>query len=203
MDAFFTDVEIWLQGLGVWAVILAPLIMATVAILPIPAEAPAMVNGMLFGPVLGTALTFLGALGGAQVSFEIARRLGRPLARRFVRPSALAGADQVVGKAGWGGLLVARLIPVIAFTALNWGAGLTAVPRWRFFWTTAVGILPGTVLFTAFGASIPTLFRQSPTLTAIGLMVLIALVAVGTVWTGREPAAAAIVDDEAPPTVRS
>ncbi len=144
-----------------------------------------MVNGMLFGPLLGTTLTFVGALMGAQASFELARWLGRPLAERLVSPRALAGADRAVGKAGWGGLLVARLIPLIAFTALNWGAGLTAVPRWRFFWTTAVGILPGAVLFTAFGSTLPSLLRESPLLTVGGLVLLGGAIAIGARWTRR------------------
>ena len=144
-----------------------------------------MVNGMLFGPVLGSALTFVGALAGAHVSFELARLLGRPLVERFVSPKSMGDIDRVVNKAGWGGLLVARLIPVIAFTALNWGAGLTSVPRWRFFWTTAVGILPGVVVFTAFGATLPSLLRQSPMLTVMGLLVLFGGIAVATLWTRR------------------
>ncbi len=185
MDAFFVGVETWLASVGPWALVLAPLLMAAVSVLPIPAEAPAMVNGMLFGPVLGTTLTFIGALAGAQVSFELARLVGRPLAERVVGARTLAGADRAVGKASWGGLLIARLIPVIAFTAINWGAGLTAVPRWRFFWTTAVGILPGAVLFTAFGATLPSLLRESPLLTVAGLALLMGAVAVGARWTHR------------------
>jgi len=183
VEAFFVGVETWLEGLGPLAVVLAPIIMAAVSVLPIPAEAPAMVNGMLFGPVLGTTLTFIGAMAGAQLSFELARLLGRPLVERFVRPSALQGADRVVSKAGWGGLLIARLIPVIAFTALNWGAGLTSVPRWRFFWTTGLGILPGAIVFTVFGATLPSLLQESPLLTAVGLVVLIAAIAAGAYWT--------------------
>ncbi|MGI9626277.1 MAG: TVP38/TMEM64 family protein [Longimicrobiales bacterium] len=160
MEAFFVAMEGWLVGLGPWAFVIAPLVMAGVAVLPIPAEAPALINGMLFGPVVGTVITWTGALGGAWISFEIARALGRPVAGRLVKEATLDRADRIVEQAGWSGLLVARLLPVVAFTAINWAAGLTSVSRWRFLWTTALGIIPGAIVFTASGSGIAALLQR-------------------------------------------
>ena len=160
MEALVYDFGTWLESIGAWAYLLAPLAMAFVAILPIPAEFPAILNGMMFGPVLGTLFTWGGALAGAQISFELARKLGRPLAERFVPEKSLEKADRIVLEADWWGLLLPRFIPLIAFTALNWGAGLTPVPRGRFFWTTAVGIFPGALVFTASGAGLPFLLQR-------------------------------------------
>jgi uncharacterized membrane protein YdjX (TVP38/TMEM64 family) len=176
VEGFFYDIGTWLEAAGGWAYALAPLITATVAILPIPAEFPALLNGMLFGTAVGTLISWSGALAGAQISFELARRLGRPLAERFIKPESLAKADDVVMKGGWWGMLLPRFIPLIAFTALNWGAGLTSVPRWRFFWTTAVGILPGALVFTASGAGLPWLLERFPVATWV---IAIALLAYG------------------------
>lgn len=164
----------WLESVGVWAYVLAPLAMTVVAILPIPAEFPAMLNGMMFGPVLGTAFTWGGALAGAQLSFELSRWLGRPLAERLIPAAHLARADQVALRSGWWGMLLPRLIPLVAFTALNWAAGLVAVPRWRFFWTTAVGTLPGAVAFTLAGVGLATLPARLPAVlwAAAGLVAL-------------------------------
>lgn len=171
--------EAWMAGAGAWAYVAAPALMALVAVFPVPAEAPALLNGMLFGPLVGTALTWLGAFVGAWVSYELARAWCRPLARRRLQPGALEKVDALARKAGWGGLLAARLVPVIAFTALNWGAGLCDVPRGRFLWTTALGILPGSIVFTSSGAGLGGLYRWSPPL-ATGLT--LAVVTVGLVW---------------------
>lgn len=168
----FYSVGDWLQSLGGWAYLIAPLVMAAVAVLPVPAEAPAMVNGALFGPIAGSGITWVGSMLGAAVSFELARRLGRPVAERFLRPTALEHADDLVMKAGWGGLLIARFIPLIAFTALNWGAGLTPVRRWRFLWTTAVGIVPGAIVFTASGWGLSRL-RSGLGWVALGVAVVL------------------------------
>ncbi|MDH3223729.1 MAG: VTT domain-containing protein, partial [Gemmatimonadota bacterium] len=159
----FVALEAWLTGMGGWALLAAPLVMAGVAVLPIPAEAPAMLNGALFGPVTGTLITWTGALAGAWISFEIARALGRPVASRIVSAGALDRTDALVERAGWSGLLILRLLPVVAFTAINWGAGLTSVSRWRFLWTTALGIVPGAILFTASGSAVASLIERGST----------------------------------------
>jgi uncharacterized membrane protein YdjX (TVP38/TMEM64 family) len=182
MEAYFGNIEFWLADLGGWAYVVAPLVMAVVAVLPIPAEAPAMANGMLFGAVVGSGITWIGALLGAALSYEIARGAGRPLAERFARPETVTRIDGAVERAGWGSLLALRFVPVVAFTALNWGAGLCGVPRWRFLWTTALGILPGAILFTTSGVGISALWRRSPT-TAAALTG--AIVVIMALWATR------------------
>jgi uncharacterized membrane protein YdjX (TVP38/TMEM64 family) len=162
---------------GGWIYVVAPLLMIVVAILPIPAEFPAMLNGIVFGALVGTTISWLGAIVGAWISFELARRFGRPLTERLTKPTVLERADRLVDSAGWPGLLTLRLIPAVAFTAINWGAGLTTVPRWTFLWTTVVGILPGAIVFTASGTGMAALFRANPG-AAVGLVVA----CVGVIW---------------------
>ena len=178
----FSNIDLWLAGLGRLAYVVAPLVVAIVAILPLPAEAPALANGILFGPLVGSVITWSGALAGAWVSYEIAARWGRPIARRFTRDDVVVRIDQGVERAGWWGLLALRLVPVVAFTALNWGAGLSGVPRWRFLWTTALGIAPGAVLFTSSGFGLHALWQRSPPLAG---GVLLFLIASGLVWAFR------------------
>ncbi len=184
----FANVEAWLAAMGLWAYVVAPLVMAAVSVLPVPAEAPAMANGMLFGPVVGSLITWVGAFVGAWLSYEIARSWGRTLALRMVRQEAMERLDGVAQQAGWWGLLALRFVPVVAFTALNWGAGLCNVPRWRFLWTTGVGIIPGVVLFTTSGVGLSAIWRRSPPVAA-GFVVGIIVLAV--VWERRRRAARA------------
>ena len=202
--------ESFMQRFGSWSYVLAPLLMVVVAILPIPAELPAMLNGMMFGPIVGTTITWLGALVGAMVSFELARRFGRPLSERIVKRSLLERADRLVDSAGWPGLITLRLIPAVAFTAINWGAGFTSVNRWTFVWTTAAGILPGAIVFTASGTGLAVLLRMHP-VAVWGMVVMGFLVVWWTVaryrrrpmrqWTGefRTPAPPAPPAPPVPP----
>lgn len=176
VDGTLSDLLLALEAMGPAAYVAAPLLMAVVAILPIPAEAPAMVNGIVFGPVVGTAVTWSGGLLGAAISFELARSLGRPVAERMTTDATLERIDRIVREAGWSGLLAARFVPVVAFTAVNWGAGLTALSRRTFLWTTAVGILPGAFVFTASGAGISLLMGRYPAAVgAVGTILLAAI----------------------------
>lgn len=153
-------VSTWVEQSGPLVYVLSPAFTFVVAVLPVPAEIPAAINGMVFGPLWGTAVTWSMAMAGAQVSFELARRYGRPLGRRLLPEAYMARADALVRSAGWPALLVLRLVPTVAFTAVNWAAGLTLVRRSTFVWTTAVGILPGAFAFTASGSGVLALARR-------------------------------------------
>jgi uncharacterized membrane protein YdjX (TVP38/TMEM64 family) len=179
-----------IENSGHWVYVLAPLFMVVVAILPIPAEIPAMVNGMVFGAVAGTLVTWGGAVVGALISFELAQRYGRPLAGRLLRPDTLAKVDGAALSASWPGLLAVRLIPTIAFTLVNWAAGLTAIPRWRFAWTTALGIIPGAIVFTLTGSGLGALYRRAPVVGGTLIVLALAVIAWSVLRPRRDRATA-------------
>ena len=131
-----------------WVYLAAPAAMFVTAVLPIPAEAPAMLNGVLFPPYLAVAVTWTFAFAGAAVSYEIARRFGPPIAVKLVGEGRFSSVAETVDRAGWPLLLGLRLAPFVAFTAVNWGAGAVSVRRRLFYTTTAVGIAPGAIAFT-------------------------------------------------------
>jgi uncharacterized membrane protein YdjX (TVP38/TMEM64 family) len=164
-------VEAVIRESGSWAYLLACGYTVAVAIVPFPAEFPAMLNGALFGPILGTAITWSAALVGAQASFELSRRFGRPLVDRVIPAEMRRRADRLVLASGAAGLLLLRLTPIVAFTAVNWLAGLTPLRRWTFIWTTAVGIVPGAILFTVSGSGLAVLYRRHPAV-ALALLIL-------------------------------
>jgi len=176
MGDIAAGIEALIEGSGGWAYILAYGYTMGVAIVPFPAEFPAMLNGMIFGPALGTMITWSAALLGAQVSFELSRRFGRPLVARFLSPGILGRADRLVVASGAPGLLLLRLTPVVAFTAINWVAGLTPLSRWTFLWTTALGILPMTILMVWAGERIDKIPLWSWLLLALGALLMVAVV---------------------------
>ncbi len=49
-------------------------------------------------------------------------------------------------------LLAVRLVPVISFNLVNFVLGCTTIGWWRFTWTTALGIVPVTVVSVSLGA---------------------------------------------------
>lgn len=155
-------------------------------LLPLPAEAAALLNGALFPPVTAFILTWTSAMAGAAASYECGLRLGHRPAERLFGASRLARVQGLVDRAGWPTLLALRLSPVMAFTAINWASGILALSRPVFYWTVAVGLVPGTWVFTM---APELLLRPGGTarLLAIAAVVMVALF--GLSWARvRRPA---------------
>ncbi|MBI3706526.1 MAG: TVP38/TMEM64 family protein [Proteobacteria bacterium] len=135
-----------------WPALGSVILMVIHSFLPLPAEVIAIANGMMFGVFWGSATTWVGAMLGAILSFGTARWVGRPVFRRFVAPRYRREIER------WHGntlaLLVVRFIPVFSFNVINYAAGVSGVGWWTFLWTTAVGIVPITVVSVAFGHSL-------------------------------------------------
>ena len=140
-----------IRGWGAWGVAGSIGLMVLHSFVPFPAECLAIANGMVFGLLWGTLITWSGAMLGAWLAFGLARALGRPFVGRVVPARHLERIDDWSGSHGWSALLAARLVPVIAFNLINYAAGLVKVSWWTFTWTTALGILPLTVLMVLLG----------------------------------------------------
>jgi uncharacterized membrane protein YdjX (TVP38/TMEM64 family) len=146
------EVESFVRSWGAWSAAASAALMVLHSFLPLPAEVIPIANGMLFGPLLGIALTWASAMLGAVLSFALARSLGRPFVRLVVSEARWAEIERVSLRPGT--LLLVRLVPLISFNLVNYAAGLMGVRWWTFLWTTALGILPLTVAMVLAGAEI-------------------------------------------------
>lgn len=144
-------IEALIRSWGMWGAVGAIVIMILHSFVPLPAEIIAMANGMVFGAFWGIALTWIGAMLGAIISFALARWLGQPLVRRLVPARNWDALQNWEADQGAAALLIARLIPVISFNLINYAAGLAGVKWPVFLWTTAIGILPLTILSVILG----------------------------------------------------
>ncbi len=144
----------WIESVGPWAGVIVILLMIAHNFVPVPAEMIAVCAGAVLGPIQGVLTVWTGAMLGAAIAFWIARRYGRGLVERYVPPRHLLRVDRYAHYQGGLGLLALRLIPVISFNLINYAAGLTKVSWFIFLWTTAVGILPVTVISVAAGANL-------------------------------------------------
>jgi uncharacterized membrane protein YdjX (TVP38/TMEM64 family) len=154
IDLFALDEQAaahFVKAWGAWSALASVALMVLHSFLPLPAEIIPMANGMLFGPLLGIALTWLGAMLGAVLSFALARWLGRGVVRLFVAEARFQRLAHLSPRPGT--LLYVRLVPFISFNLVNYAAGLLGVPWWTFLWTTALGILPLTVAMVLLGGA--------------------------------------------------
>ncbi|MDA0328876.1 MAG: TVP38/TMEM64 family protein [Gemmatimonadetes bacterium] len=125
------------------------LIYAAATALAIPGSILTLAGGAMFGLFWGTLYTTLAANLGANAAFAVARYLGRGGIERLAGPR-LKALDRATETHGFRGLLTLRLVPAVPFNALNFGAGLTVIPWATYATATAIGIFPGTVVYTMF-----------------------------------------------------
>ncbi len=107
-------------------------------------------GGFLFGIIAGTFYTNIGATVGATIAFLLVRYLiGDTVQQKYAVP--LAQFNKSIERYGSNYLLVIRFIAVIPFFLVNALAGLTNLSLWTFIWTTAIGILPGSLVYAFAG----------------------------------------------------
>jgi uncharacterized membrane protein YdjX (TVP38/TMEM64 family) len=172
------------QANGALAACAFVLVYAAVVALSVPGAAiMTLAGGFLFGIVLGASLTVIGATFGATLLFLIARSAAGDFLRQRAGPF-LARMSDGFSKDAFFYLLFLRLVPAFPFWAVNLAPALLGMRLAPFVVATALGIIPGTVVYTAFGASLGQVFDAggqvdlktvfSPTLIAalIGLGLL-------------------------------
>lgn len=114
-----------------------------------------VVFGWIFGFWSGVLLVDCGLTLAAIVAFSVARFVIRDaIHAKF--GGLVEKVDRGLEKDGAFYLLIVRLAHV-PFTIVNYASGATSVKLATFSWTTAVGILPGTMIFVFVGSRIPTL----------------------------------------------
>ncbi len=151
VDGTVAGVASWVRSLGSWGVAGSIALMVAHSFLPFPAEIIAIANGMVYGPVWGSVITWVGAMLGAISAFALVRMFGRPLLVRLLPAHQLQQLGDWSRESGGLALLVARLIPAIAFNLVNYAAALAEISWWTFIWSTGLGILPLTILLAVIG----------------------------------------------------
>ena len=139
------------------AVIIFMLIYAVSVAFSIPgATILTLAGGLVFGTVLGAIYVNVGATSGAIGVFIFARYLlGEKLQEKY--KDKLAKFNNEIEINGYSYLLTLRFIPLFPFWMINLFAGLTKIPLRTYAWTTAVGILPGSLVYTYTGNQLNTI----------------------------------------------
>jgi uncharacterized membrane protein YdjX (TVP38/TMEM64 family) len=172
LSAYFQpgQIRIWLADAGIWAPLVYMVVMAVAVVFsPIPSLPLDIAAGSFFGPVTGTIYSVIGALGGAVVSFLIARFLGRNFIERFLGGHVnfcSSCSDKLLTKI----VFLSRLIPVVSFDIISYGAGLTKMSLGKFTIATFFGMIPLTFLYNYSGA---VLVFGSVLTTVLGIIMVV------------------------------
>lgn len=167
----------WAQSVGVAAPILFLLGQSLVTVAPIPRTVFTLAAGLLFGPLLGLALSLAGTTLSAVLAFVAVRWLGRDLVEPHLDRGVLRAVDARLRRRGWLAVTSLRLIPAIPFSVLNYCSAVSSI-RFRDYLVGTVGVIPGSVAIVVLGDALtgttsPALLAVSLAGAAIGMVGLI------------------------------
>jgi uncharacterized membrane protein YdjX (TVP38/TMEM64 family) len=135
------------------------LIYALAVALSIPGGAIlTMAGGFLFGVAAGTLYAVVAATLGATVVFLIAKTALGDSLRRKAGP-AMCRMEAGFRENALNYLLFLRLIPVFPFWLVNLVSAFLGVPLRTYILATALGIIPGTLVYASIGNGLGAVFE--------------------------------------------
>lgn len=165
LKTYRADLVNFVAEYGIYAALMYMAIYATVIALSVPGGAVMTITGgFLFGALWGTIYTVTAAtIGATAIFFLVQSTLGKPL--RDKAGPWLAKMAKGFQDNAFSYLLVLRLIPLFPFFVVNLVPGLLGVRTRTYIIATAIGIIPGTYVYTVFGTGIGRIFDAGETFT--------------------------------------
>jgi uncharacterized membrane protein YdjX (TVP38/TMEM64 family) len=143
----------WVGEMGIVGAVVFAAFYAIATVLLAPGAPLTIAAGLVFGVAAGFPIVLIGATIGAALAFLAARYLVRDKVKAMVesRPK-LKAVDRAVADEGWKIVAMVRLTPIVPFNVQNYFFGLTEVKFWHYVAATAIGIVPGVLLYLYLGA---------------------------------------------------
>lgn len=170
------DIQSLLTPFGAWAAVLYILLFTLLPAIFFPVAVLALAGGLLFGLLWGSVYTFIGAMLNCSLMFLLSRTVGRRrvdvLVRERLSPQWQQRLQNTGGRQGFWLLILLRLIPAVPYNLINYSFGLTPMPFGAYLLGSAIGIIPGTLVFINLGDK--AIDPASPSFwIAIALLVLL------------------------------
>jgi len=151
----FEGLREFILGYGQWAPVMSIGLIVIQSLFPVvPGLLITITNAWIFGWQHGSFYSWVGALLAAILDFGIARWYGRAAIEGFVSHKYLTMSDVFLKRYGVVAIFITRLLPIIPFKIVSYGAGLTTMSLSRFVFATAVGQAPAIVLYSILGHNI-------------------------------------------------
>ena len=109
-------------------------------------------GGLLFGSVVGSALSITGATIGASILLVVVRSAFAPILDRY-RDRIPEQVQVGLRRSGFNYLLALRLVPLFPFWIVNLAAAVAGIRLAVFFPATLLGIAPASFVLSSIGAS--------------------------------------------------
>lgn len=150
-------IEHLISRLGVVGPLLSIALYGVLGASPVPSEPLTVVNGAVFGPLMGTVIAGTGNTLAAVVEYYIGAGIDNAADFAEKREDLPFGLGRFPADSIWF-LLGGRLIPGYGAKVVSVVGGMYRVPLWRYLWTTAIPTFLGAAMFAYGGFSLLKLF---------------------------------------------
>lgn len=143
----------WVAGLGPWGpVATVSLNVLQVILAPVPGQFVGVMNGYLYGLVVGTLYSMIGLAVGTGVAMALARRFGRPLVERLLPEGQVTRWDEITAHQGPWFFFLVFLFPFLPDDVTSFLIGLSPLSIPRMLVLATLGRLPGVIVSCWVGA---------------------------------------------------
>ncbi len=141
----------WSARLGVSGplALILTIILETV-LAPIPGPLVSIVTGVVYGLWPGILYLWIGNMIGSNLSFWLARKLGRPLVRRLIKDKIIDSFDVFLRRNKFFIWLV-YIIPIFPVDVIGYVLGLSDFPYKRYITVIGLGFVINLFILTSFG----------------------------------------------------
>ena len=144
----------WTGGLGRLAPVAYVLAYVAATLVGMPSMPFTLLAPVLFGVMGGIAVMVVASAASAALAFLIARYLARTaVTERMAGTAAFARLSALVDAHDWVLIPLLRIFPIVPFTVVNYGFGLTRIGFWRYIGWSIVAMIPSNVVLVL-GASL-------------------------------------------------
>ncbi|MDB9529760.1 TVP38/TMEM64 family protein [Oscillatoria sp. CS-180] len=164
-----------IDGTGIWGILAYIAIIAlAVVISPIPGAPLTVAAGAVWGAIPAAIYSVAGGFLGGLIAYFVGRSLGRSAVKALTGKAVYFSKDR--GEWLLGGIIfVTRLLPVLSFDLVSYGAGLTNLSLPIYASSTFFGMLPSTLLLTYVGQSFTVGLPLGIVLSVVFVILLILL----------------------------
>ena len=148
-----SDAQRWIAGAGPAGPVVFVLAAGVLSLALFPGNVSAIVAGILFGAVAGTALALAAAVVGAALCLTAARRLGSDAVHTLLGPRGTLWQTWLAAN-GFSAVLACRLAPATPSGLVNYLAGLAGVHPRALLGAVALGALPKTIAYVTLGGAL-------------------------------------------------
>ena len=185
-----TNIIDYIRSFGPYAMLISFLMIVLINIVAVlPNIFFLAANGILFGILPGTLLSWLAESTGVIISFALMRYFGRDCTTALIRRNnLLKKVDEYSGKNGFKIMIIARSIPFVPSGIITALGAVSEIRKRDYIFATLLGKLPSAFIEVSIGHDLASYHEHSVRLT---ILIVVALAAYGAhLWHRKKNAAA-------------